>query len=104
MGLDVLLVHRLLLGVGQEHHHQIGLGRGPVDRGHPETRTLGLRLRRRPLAQADAHVDARLLEVERVGVTLRPVADDRDLAPGDERGVGVLLVVDHSHGVIRPFR
>ena len=41
---------------------------------------LGLGLRRRALAQADHHVDAGVLEVQRVGVTLRAVADDRDLA------------------------
>ena len=38
---------------------------------------LGLGLRRRALAQADAHVDARVLEVQRVGVALRAVAEDR---------------------------
>ena len=54
---------------------------------------LGLGLRRRAVAQADAHVDARVLQVEGVGVALRAVADDRHLAAGDERAVGVLLVV-----------
>ena len=33
------------------------------------------------LAQADAHVDAGLLQVQRVGMALRPVADHGDLLP-----------------------
>ena len=47
----------------------------------------------RPLlagAQADLHVDAALLQVQRVGVALRAVADDGDLLAADEGEVGVL--------------
>ena len=64
------------------------------DRQHPQPGRLGLGLRRRALAQADAHVDARVLQVQRVGVALRAVAEDRDLAARDQRRVGVRLVVD----------
>jgi hypothetical protein len=49
------LVHVALLGVGQQNHDQIRpLGNGLVGRRlHLEPGGLGLRLRRRPLAQAD---------------------------------------------------
>ena len=71
---------------------------------HPEPGRLGLGHRRRALAQADAHVDARVLQVERVGVALRAVADDRDLAAGDERPIGVRLVVHvGGHQLALPF-
>ena len=61
---------------------------------HPQPGGLGLAHRPRPLPQPDAHVDARVLQVQGVGVALGAVADDGDLAAGDERAVGVLLVGD----------
>ena len=48
--------------------------------------------------QADDDVDARVLEVERVGVALRAVADDRDGLAVEEREVCVVVV---EHGVAR---
>jgi hypothetical protein len=55
---DVRLVHLLLLGVGQEDHDDVGLRGGLRHRDDAQTRSLGLGLRRRAVAQADAHVDA----------------------------------------------
>ena len=49
---------------------------------------------RAALAQADRHLDARVVQVLRVRVPLRAVADDRDLLPLDQRKIGVLLVID----------
>ena len=94
MGRDLGVEHPLLLGVGQEHHHDVRLG-GSVGNGEDtEPFSLSLGLRRRALAQADAHVDARVAEVECVGVALGAVADDGDLAALHQRTVGVGLVVD----------
>ena len=42
-----------------------------------------------PVPQPDAHVDAGLLQVERVRVTLGAVADHGDLAAPDDRRVGI---------------
>ena len=42
MGGDVLLVDVALLGVGQQHHDEVGLGRRLVDRHDPETRASAL--------------------------------------------------------------
>ena len=96
----VLLVGRPLLGVGQQEHDQVGLGRGIGHGQDLQPRLLGLGLRRRALPQADPHVDARVPQVQRVGVALRAVAEDGHLAVGDDRTVGVLLVVDGCHWLL----
>ena len=54
-----------------------------------------LRARREP----DDDVDARLVEVQGVGVALAAVADDRDGLAGQRRRVGVVVVV-HPCAVI----
>ena len=69
--------------VGREDDDEVGL----LDRvGHGGDRQalgLGLGLALAALGEADAHVDARVAQVERVGVALAAVADDGDLAaPG----------------------
>ena len=83
----------LLLGVGGEDHDDVGPRSGIGDRLHGEPGVLGLGLRRRTVAKTDAHLDTRLLQVERVGVALRAVADDGDLLAADDRRVGICLVV-----------
>jgi hypothetical protein len=50
-------------------------------------------------AKADADINARVLEVERVGVALRAVADDGDFFGLDEREVCVCVVIRLCHGV-----
>ena len=59
---------------------------------------LGLGPDRLPSAQADAHVDAGVAQVERVGVALAAVADDGDLAPLDHGQVGIVVVEHLGHG------
>ena len=54
-------------------------------------------------AEADADVDAGVLEVERVGVALRAVADDGDFFGLDEGEVCVCVVVGLCHGVLLSF-
>src|SRR5207253_11187165 len=57
------------------------------------------------LVEADHHVLAGILQVERVRVALAPVADDGDLLALDQSEVRVLVVVDpcrHSSLVISP--
>ena len=91
--LDELLVRRLLLGVGHRHHDDVGpLGR-LGDAHHRQAGGLGLGGRLRSLAEADDDLHAGLLQVQRVGVALRAVADDRHLAAADDRRIGVRLVV-----------
>ena len=89
-----------LLLVGEQDHHDVASvgGLGHVD--HLETRILGLRAARGVGTQADDDVDAGLLQVERVRVPLRAVAEDRDRLPLEEGEVGVVVVVDAFAGTV----
>ena len=91
--LDVRVVGGLLLGVGHGHHDDVGPLRGVGDRLHFETGGLGLGGRRRTFTQTDDHRDAALLQVERMSMALRSVADDRNLATLDDRDVAVGVVI-----------
>ena len=91
---DVGLVDLLLLGVGQQHHDDVGLAHRLGGREHPQARGFRLRLRLRTGAQADHDVDAGVLQVQRVRVTLGAVAEDRDQLVGDQAEIGVVLVID----------
>ncbi len=64
----------------------------------PQALGLGLGAGPAALGQADAHVDARVAQVERVGVALAPVSDDGDLAPLDHGQVGIVVVEHLGHG------
>ena len=96
--LDGGVVGGLLLGVGQEHHDEVGPGRCVVEAQHLEASLGSLGDRGRSLTQADANVDAGLHQVEGVGVTLGAVAENCDLAAGDEGRVSVCFVVHGCHG------
>ncbi|MPN62428.1 hypothetical protein SDC9_210176 [bioreactor metagenome] len=80
--------------VGGQDHDDVGLGSG-LRRGE-DAQALLLGPGTRPAAglQADPDVDARVPQVQRVGVALRAVADDGDLATLDDRKIRV-LVVEH---------
>jgi hypothetical protein len=63
----------------------------------PQAGGLGLRAALGGLGQADAHVDAGVVQVQRVGVALAAVADDGDLPALDQRQVGVVVIGDRGH-------
>ena len=63
-------------------------------RDHPQALVGGLCPGLRALRQADPDVDAGVAQAQRVRVALRAVADDGDLAPLDDRQVGVVVVED----------
>src|SRR5712692_7830418 len=92
--LDMVLVHLGVVLVGQQDHDDVRpLDRRP-DLGHLQSRLSRLVPGRAALAQADRHLDAGFLEVERVRVALRAVADDRHLLALDERKISVFVVID----------
>ena len=66
--------------VGQQDRDELRAGDGVGDRADRQAGRLGLAPGGRALAQADLDLDARVAEVERMGVALAPVADDRNLA------------------------
>ena len=94
---DRLGVQAALGGVRDQDHDHVGLGarRGRVD--DPQALGLGLGPALRALGQADAHVDPRVAQAQRVGVALAAVSEHRDLAALDDREVGVVVVVQLSH-------
>ena len=91
---DVLVIDRLLLRVGSEDHHHIGGGRRFGDRQDLEPLLLRLGDRRRALAQPHDDVDTGVTQVEGVAVALRAIADHGDGLVADDRGVGVVGVID----------
>ncbi len=91
---DRLVVDAALHLVRHDDHDRVGLGRGVGDAQHPQPLGLGLRAARAPLVQPHAHVDAAVAQVERVGVPLAAVADDRHALARQAPEVGVVVVVD----------
>ena len=90
---DLLVVDRLLGGVGDEDHDHVGGLDGIGDVGHAQAGLRGQRPALRPRREADDDVDARFVEVQGVGVALAAVADDRDGLPGERRRIRVVVVV-----------
>ena len=91
--LDVLGEHLRLHLVRQEERDQLRAAHRLGDRLDLEPRLLCVAPRRRALAQADDHLDTGVVQVERVGVTLAPVADngnraveEREIAVAEDRG------------------
>ena len=58
---------------------------------------LRLRARRARRRQPDAHVDAAVAQIQRVRMPLRPVSENRHLAPLDQRQVGIRVVIHLRH-------
>src|SRR4029077_2964899 len=100
--LDLVAVDSALQVIRDEDHHHVGPLRDLAHVGGDEARSLRLRARSAGRRQPDADADAAVLQVERVRVPLRPVADDRDLAFANERQVSVVVVVHRRH--VTPLR
>src|SRR6185295_4781458 len=79
VGLDEFLVHRGVVLVGQQHHDDVGALDGLVELGDLGAALLRLVPGGAALAQPDRDLDPRFLQVLRVRVALRAVADDGDL-------------------------
>jgi hypothetical protein len=103
VGMDLVRVDGPLHLVGREDDDEVGLLDRVGDREDTQALGLGLGLGLGALGQADAHVDTGVAQVERVGVALAAVADDGDLAPLDDRQVGVVVVEHLGHGSASPF-
>ncbi len=85
--------------VGSEDHDQIGFLDGLGHGEDTEAFGLGLGARGGAFPEADADVDTGITEAERVGVTLRAVADHSNLTVLDDREVSVVVVEHFCHGL-----
>ena len=95
---DLLVVDRLLGRVRDEDHDHVGRLDGIRDVADLQARVGRERPALRPGSETDDHVDARLVEVQGVGMALAAIPDDRDRLPGERRRVSVVVVVDpRSH-------
>ena len=100
--LDVGLVGSGDVLVRHQDHHEVGALDGISHRSHLQAGRTGLAIGRTANAHAHRHVHTRILQVERMGMTLRAVADDGDLLALDQLEVGV-LVVENFHGNGNPW-
>ena len=100
---DIGLVHvGLVLVVDQDHDH-VGLPGGLRDGQDLEAVLFRDGPALAALAEPDDHVAAGIPEVQRVGVALRAVADDRDGLAAERVQVAILLVVHLCHGFVLLF-
>ena len=98
VGGDRLGVHEPLHLIGHQDHDDVGLGGGLGRADHAQPLGLGLGTRLAALGQAHPHIDTRVAQVQRVGVALRPVADDGHRAGLDDRQVGIVVIEHFCHG------
>ena len=102
VGLDVLFIERSLLLVVDEDHDDIG-GLDGVTRNHDlEAGGGGGVDGFGALVEPDDDVGAGILQVERVGVALAAVTDDRDGLALENAEIAVLFVVHVGHLMIPP--
>ena len=81
---DVGVIHRLLFGVRKKNHDHVSPLGGISNRHHGKSFGFSFGLRGRTLTQTHDDVHAGVFEVERMGMALRAVANDSDLAIGDK--------------------
>ena len=95
---DVLLVNLRLQLIGNKNHDDIGFFGSLVLEHDLQASFFSLCPALGALAQTNANVDARVHEVERMGVALRAITDNRNLLTLDDLGVHVIFVIDsNSH-------
>ena len=84
---------------GTRIDHHVGFLGGLVHGGDLQAGLFSLRPALGALAQTNAHVNAGVHEVQRMGMALRTVADDGDLLALDDLRIDVVFIVDrNSHG------
>jgi hypothetical protein len=96
---DLGIPHVVMQLVGHEHHDDVPTRGGVRDAQDLEPGLARLLDARGPFAQADDHVDARVLEVQGVGVALGAEADDGD-GLAVEEGEVCVVVVEHGRRIL----
>jgi hypothetical protein len=91
---DLAFPHLGLALVGQQDHHDVAGARGVGHVQHPQAMVLRLGTAGGVGAQPDDDLEARIAEVESVGVPLRAESEDGDRLVAQVGEVGVAVVVD----------
>ncbi len=95
---DMVLINLGLQLVGNKNHDDVGLFGSLIHRGDLQASLFGFRPALGAFAQANANVNARIHEVERMGMALRAIANDGNLLALDDLGVYIAFVIDsNSH-------
>jgi hypothetical protein len=95
--LDFFPVDLPLRRVGDQDHDDVGPFRDVADLTDRQPGGLSARPRAARGGQADANVHAAVLQVQRVRVALRSVADDGHVAVANERQIGIIVVIHLRH-------
>ena len=98
MGRDLFLVDRRLRGVGRQDGDHVRPGGGVGTGDHGEPLGFGAAARAASGMERDPHLDPAVPKVQRVGVALRAVTEDRDLLATDQIEVRGVVVIDVGHG------
>ena len=99
--LDLLAVQITLCFVRREDHDDVGRGDGFADRLDRQPGRFGLGPAAGPFAQTNRDADPGILQIVRMGMALRTVADDGDFLALNQREVRVFVVIDvHGHGCV----
>ena len=98
-----LPVHLGLDVVRNQHHNDVRLLGSLFDQSHLQPVRLRLLNAPAALVKANHHVQAGVLEVQRVGMALAAVADDPYRAVLDQRHIRVVLVVHRCHVILSLF-
>ena len=90
---DLRVVDRLLGRVRHEDHHDVGVPHGVGDVADPQPGIGGERPALGARREPDDDVDPALVQVQRMGMPLAAIPDDRDGLPGEGARVRVVVVV-----------
>ncbi len=100
VGGDGTAVDGRLRRVGGQHHDDVSFGRGLLGGHDGQPFALTLRPRAATLIEADAHVCARIAQVQRMCVPLAAVADNGDLLTRQQRLIRVFVIIDSCQDVV----
>lgn len=92
--LNLLTVGLRDVFIRDQHHDDVSAFHGIFNGRDCETGSLSLLPGSAVRAQTDHHIDAGVMQVQRMGVSLGTVADDRDLLALDDGKVTVLVVIN----------
>ena len=98
---DFLVVNLFLELIGQQHHDPVGLGGCIGNAEDLQSISLGFVRRAAAFVQAHHHINPAVLEVQRVGMALGAITNDRHGLTAEQAQVSVGVVIQRGHPVFR---